>query len=224
MNRYGSEAYTDGYSVYTTVNANRQRAANKALRNALLGYDRRHGYRGHLGFYDLNTESETKVKEKLLQAIEVFGGNVVYDGWEDPKKREHFMNVDVDIIKGRDGNKLKEFKRFRVSLHKKDSYKKNVEKLRLQRQEIGEYMKSISLKSLPGNTTFYFFTSIKDSKLNSDEFSSTLLKNYHVSTVPGIGYGKSCNKFIRISVGSENMERIKIGLNAIKNLISKTSN
>jgi len=62
VKRYGSDAYTKGYSVYTTVNADRQRAANKALRNALLGYDRRHGYRGHLGFYDLNTELEKEAK------------------------------------------------------------------------------------------------------------------------------------------------------------------
>ena len=66
VKRYGSEAYTNGYSVYTTVNADRQRAANKALRNALLGYDRRHGYRGHLGFYDLNTELNKK-EEKLSE-------------------------------------------------------------------------------------------------------------------------------------------------------------
>ena len=63
VKRYGSDAYTNGYSVYTTVNADRQHAANKALRNALLGYDRRHGYRGHLGFYDLNAGLE-----KLAQA------------------------------------------------------------------------------------------------------------------------------------------------------------
>ena len=60
--RYGSAAYTGGYSVYTTVNADRQRAANNALRNALLGYDRRHGYRGHLGFFDLNLVAETPDK------------------------------------------------------------------------------------------------------------------------------------------------------------------
>lgn len=65
--RYGSAAYTGGYSVYTTVNADRQRAADKALRNALLGYDRRHGYRGHLGFFDLNAELEKKVEEKNLK-------------------------------------------------------------------------------------------------------------------------------------------------------------
>ena len=61
--RYGSAAYTGGYSVYTTVNADRQRAANKALRDALLGYDRRHGYRGHLGFFDLNFIEEIKPAE-----------------------------------------------------------------------------------------------------------------------------------------------------------------
>lgn len=62
--RYGSAAYTGGYSVYTTINADRQRAANKALRDALLGYDRRHGYRGHLGFYDLNSDKTQKIDEK----------------------------------------------------------------------------------------------------------------------------------------------------------------
>ncbi len=69
--RYGSAAYTGGYSVYTTVNADRQRAANKALRNALLGYDRRHGYRGHIGFYDLNAEEENKAEKEIEEEISI---------------------------------------------------------------------------------------------------------------------------------------------------------
>lgn len=92
-----------------------------------------------------------------------------------------------------------------------------------KRQEVIKYMDSISLKYLPGNTTFYIFTSIADSKLSSNEFCSHLLQNYHVSTVPGIGYGKSCDDFIRVSVGSENIDRIKKGLRSIKELIAKTS-
>lgn len=67
VKRYGSDAYTGGYSVHTTINADRQRAANKALRNALLGYDRRHGYRGHIGFYDLNSDEEAGVNEKVSE-------------------------------------------------------------------------------------------------------------------------------------------------------------
>ena len=46
VHRFGSAAYTAGYQVYTTIDPARQRAANTALRNDLLAYDRRHGYRG----------------------------------------------------------------------------------------------------------------------------------------------------------------------------------
>jgi penicillin-binding protein 1A len=44
--RYGQAAYTDGYSVVTTVDSRLQEAANAALATALFEYDRRHGYRG----------------------------------------------------------------------------------------------------------------------------------------------------------------------------------
>ncbi|MGB1562068.1 MAG: penicillin-binding protein 1A [Sinimarinibacterium flocculans] len=44
--RFGEEAYSRGLNVTTTVDASRQTAANAALRQALLEYDRRHGWRG----------------------------------------------------------------------------------------------------------------------------------------------------------------------------------
>ena len=43
---YGSEAYTTGLKVYTTIDSHLQIAANEALKNGLLGYDRRHGFHG----------------------------------------------------------------------------------------------------------------------------------------------------------------------------------
>ncbi|MBL1376628.1 penicillin-binding protein 1A [Zobellella iuensis] len=46
LSMFGAEAYTQGLSVYTTVQADEQRAANAALINGLLAYDLRHGYRG----------------------------------------------------------------------------------------------------------------------------------------------------------------------------------
>ena len=67
VNRYGAEAYTAGYKVYTTVDSKKQRAANMALRNALLGYDRRHGYRGHLGFVDLNQQMDAAAENTETQ-------------------------------------------------------------------------------------------------------------------------------------------------------------
>ncbi|WKE67517.1 PBP1A family penicillin-binding protein [Gallaecimonas kandeliae] len=39
-------AYGEGYQVYTTLNAKDQRAAQQALINNVLNYDRRHGWRG----------------------------------------------------------------------------------------------------------------------------------------------------------------------------------
>lgn len=54
VEQYGSEAYTSGYRVYTTLDTRLQRYANAALKRALLDYDRRHGYRGAEGTIDLD--------------------------------------------------------------------------------------------------------------------------------------------------------------------------
>ncbi len=44
--RYGEEAYTSGYRIYTTANSTLQQAAQQASIDNLLRYDQRHGYRG----------------------------------------------------------------------------------------------------------------------------------------------------------------------------------
>ncbi len=46
VERYGEDAYTGGYSVYTTVTAREQAAANRGVREALDAYSERHGYYG----------------------------------------------------------------------------------------------------------------------------------------------------------------------------------
>ncbi|WP_298186563.1 penicillin-binding protein 1A [uncultured Pseudomonas sp.] len=46
VGRYGSEAYTEGFNVTTTVPSDLQQAANNAVREGLISYDQRHGYRG----------------------------------------------------------------------------------------------------------------------------------------------------------------------------------
>lgn len=43
---YGDSIYTDGYKVYTTIQSTMQKTAEKAVREQLLAYDQRHGYRG----------------------------------------------------------------------------------------------------------------------------------------------------------------------------------
>nr|WP_202631198.1 peptidoglycan glycosyltransferase/peptidoglycan DD-transpeptidase MrcA [Pantoea ananatis] len=46
VKRYGNNAYTDGYKVYTTVTRRLQQSAQEAVRNNVMAYDMRHGYRG----------------------------------------------------------------------------------------------------------------------------------------------------------------------------------
>jgi penicillin-binding protein 1A len=57
VSRYGQDAYTKGFKVYTSINSRLQTAANDALRKALVEYDRRHGYRGAEAHVDLQADS-----------------------------------------------------------------------------------------------------------------------------------------------------------------------
>jgi len=53
LERYGPGIYSGGYRVTTTLDASLQTAAVYAVRNGLLEYDRRHGYRGPLATLEL---------------------------------------------------------------------------------------------------------------------------------------------------------------------------
>jgi penicillin-binding protein 1A len=52
VERYGERAYTEGFRVYTTLDARLQQAAHAALQSGLLEYAERHGYRGPTRHFD----------------------------------------------------------------------------------------------------------------------------------------------------------------------------
>ena len=101
--------------------------------------------------------------------------------------------------------------------------KPQIQDVLYKRQRVAEYMGSLNMDFFPGSATFYFFVSIQKSKLTSEEFCTHLLKQYHVSTIPGLGYGQSCDRFIRISLGTENLERTFRGIRMIQELIRQSS-
>ncbi|MCX6237719.1 MAG: pyridoxal phosphate-dependent aminotransferase [Bacteroidia bacterium] len=101
--------------------------------------------------------------------------------------------------------------------------KPQIQKVVEHRKQVADYMDHLGIVHLPGEAAWYFFASISPSKLGSEEFCEILLNEHHVGCVPGIGYGSSCDQFIRICVGTENMERTIEGLKRIKSLIQKTS-
>ncbi len=101
--------------------------------------------------------------------------------------------------------------------------KPQIQKVVEHRKRVADYMDQLGIVHLPGEAAWYFFASISPSKLGSEEFCKILLQEYHVGCVPGIGYGASCDTFIRICVGTESIERTMEGLQRIKSLIQKTS-
>ena len=92
-----------------------------------------------------------------------------------------------------------------------------------KRELLARYMDQIGLTYLEGAATFYFFVSIGSSRLGSEEFATKLLKEHLVAVVPGIGYGASCDRFIRVSIATANLEETKRGLDRIRTLIDETS-
>jgi penicillin-binding protein 1A len=57
LKRYGEDTYTAGYQVVTALDSRLQRAANYALRNGLLEFTRRRGYRGPVTHVEVDEES-----------------------------------------------------------------------------------------------------------------------------------------------------------------------
>ena len=75
LQRVGSDAYTAGFNVYTTINANMQRSAQTALINGLLAYDRRHGYRGpEQQLPPIEGEDPMPSWQQLLANTSIMGG------------------------------------------------------------------------------------------------------------------------------------------------------
>ena len=91
-----------------------------------------------------------------------------------------------------------------------------------KRKRIGSFIDSLGLTVESGIATFYFFLNISPSRLSSVAFCDRLLNEYGVVAVPGVGYGKSCDHHIRLSIGTESDDRIFEGLRRIKQLIGET--
>ncbi|MFM2485545.1 penicillin-binding protein 1A [Celerinatantimonas yamalensis] len=115
--KYGDKAYTRGLKVYTTVTSQRQLAAEKALRQNLLNYDMRHGFRGpvmHLwkdgqtplsqqaitdklatlpNYAHLRAATITDVADKQATAI-IKGGQTITLNWDGMKWARRFISDD----------------------------------------------------------------------------------------------------------------------------------
>jgi len=81
VKRYGvTNAYTQGYNVYTTLDSKQQASAEESLRSALISYDHRHGYRGaedKLVMDDFKNEEELRDKLSTYPTLGVLEAALV---------------------------------------------------------------------------------------------------------------------------------------------------
>lgn len=66
-NRLGTDAYTAGYEVITSVDSRLQASAVRAVRAALIEYDQRHGYRGPAGRVTVPAQARETEYAQLLE-------------------------------------------------------------------------------------------------------------------------------------------------------------
>jgi penicillin-binding protein 1A len=74
IERFGDQALIDGLRVYTTLDAVAQEAANRATREGVLAYDRRHGWRGAEARLEAVAAEDTPRWRELLRAYAPVSG------------------------------------------------------------------------------------------------------------------------------------------------------
>ncbi len=74
IQQLGKEAYSGGYSLYTTIDSQLQQAANQSVKRGLDNYDRRHGYRGAEANVDLTTNTGPEQWREILQNHQEIAG------------------------------------------------------------------------------------------------------------------------------------------------------
>jgi penicillin-binding protein 1A len=71
---FREETYTRGLNVYTTLRREDQEVAYQAVRNQVLAYDRKYGYRGPESFIQLDGEPavrDQRIEDALVEAMEI---------------------------------------------------------------------------------------------------------------------------------------------------------
>ncbi|MFP3921106.1 MAG: penicillin-binding protein 1A [Dichotomicrobium sp.] len=108
--RYGEDTlYGGGLSVRTTLDPELQVMARKALREGLVAYDRRHGYRGPVDTMDVSGDWGRKLAEReVLDDIEPWRMAVILDVTED--------KAEAGLRPSRSGNGGGEENRRRVTI------------------------------------------------------------------------------------------------------------
>ena len=105
------EFYTAGYKIYTTADRDMQEYANKAIRNGLLAYDKRHGWRGpEKVFESLSTpEDFNEENEAYNNALRELTEMSSYDNSLEPVIVKSINEQAIEVVLSNGGGKIIEW-------------------------------------------------------------------------------------------------------------------
>lgn len=106
------------------------------------------------------------------------------------------------------------------ALSGREDYSKNMVDVFTERRNVlYNGLKALpKIKCMLPEATFYMMVDISETGMNSLDFALALLKNARVAVVPGIAYGKSCDKYVRIAFTLDK-SRIEEGVKRIKSFV-----
>jgi aspartate/methionine/tyrosine aminotransferase len=83
-----------------------------------------------------------------------------------------------------------------------------------KRDSVSGLLRSLGIRSLEGSSTFYFFVDAASLGIKGSviDYCLHLLVDHGIATVPGTAYGESTRGFVRLSIGTESLERINEAL------------
>lgn len=76
IERLGNDALNNGYVIRTTIDSSDQEAANQALRDSLVDYDMRHGYRGAEAHAEIPPQASPEALAAVIEGYRTFNGLV----------------------------------------------------------------------------------------------------------------------------------------------------
>ena len=101
-----------------------------------------------------------------------------------------------------------------------DVCKAEIDILIQKRFEVEKLLQKYNFRYIEGGATFYFFVELAAPGNNSARLASELLEHNNIAVVPGDAYGKTTSHFIRLSFGTESVDRIEKALQIISNKTS----
>ncbi len=106
------------------------------------------------------------------------------------------------------------------ALSGREDYSKNMVNIFTERRNVlySGLRELPKIKCALPEATFYMMVDISATGMNSLDFAHVLLKNARVAVVPGIAYGKSCDKYVRIAFTLDK-SRIEEGVKRIESFV-----